>query len=175
MPDPRYVYLVAAPDGLHKIGQTYSPIRRLGWLGPKSAGLRLAKAVLVLDATWLERYLHHAFAHRWIRGEWFKLEPSDIALVHSIADLPVEGLLPASLRSLHAGSMGRPKKSEPTEPMRLPASVVKRIKRIAAHRDKDPGDYVAERFGPQLDADEAEMLDDIKREKGAADAKKPKK
>jgi hypothetical protein len=73
------------------------------------------------------------------------------------------------------GVMGRPKKSEPTEPLRLPESVVKRIRRIAAHKDKDPGDYVAERFGPMLDADEKQMLEDIENEHSDKTHKKPKK
>lgn len=62
--------------------------------------------------------------------------------------------------------MGRPKKNEPTEPLRLPESIVKRIRRLAAHKEQDPGDYVAARFGPLLDEDEQVMLDDIEREKG---------
>ncbi|AMV24638.1 hypothetical protein VT84_09595 [Gemmata sp. SH-PL17] len=66
--------------------------------------------------------------------------------------------------------MGRPKKTEPTEPIRLPASMVKRIRRIAAHRGVDPGDYALERFGVLLDEDENQMLEDVKKEQ-----KKPKK
>jgi hypothetical protein len=61
--------------------------------------------------------------------------------------------------------MGRPKKSEPTKPIRLPESVVKRIARIAAHRGQDPGDYVAERFVAMLDADERKMLKEIEEER----------
>lgn len=60
--------------------------------------------------------------------------------------------------------MGRPKKSEPTKPVRLPESVVTRISRIAAHRNQDPGDYVAERFAATLDADEKKMLKEIEEE-----------
>ena len=65
--------------------------------------------------------------------------------------------------------MGRPKKSEPTEPLRLPASVVRRIRRIATHLGMDPGDYVADRFRSQLDRDESKMMQEIERER--ADAK----
>ena len=60
--------------------------------------------------------------------------------------------------------MGRPKKDEPTEPLRLPRSVVRRVRRLAAHQRKDPGDYVADRLLPLLDKDEAKMLADIERE-----------
>lgn len=65
--------------------------------------------------------------------------------------------------------MGRPRKKEPTEPIRLPQSVVRRIRRIASHLGKDPGDYVAERFTSLLDKDEAKMLEDIDRERNESD------
>lgn len=61
--------------------------------------------------------------------------------------------------------MGRPPKKEKTEPIRLPESVVKRIRRIAIHRGIDPGDYVADRFGKILDDDEKEMLKEITEER----------
>jgi hypothetical protein len=66
--------------------------------------------------------------------------------------------------------MGRPKKDEPTKPLRVPESFLKRVKRIASHRQIDPGDYAAERFGPLLDEDEKAMLADIAQER----KKKPK-
>jgi hypothetical protein len=60
--------------------------------------------------------------------------------------------------------MGRPKKSEKTEQVRAPESFVRRVRRIAAHRGQDPGDYMAERFAALLDEDEKAMVDDIKKE-----------
>jgi hypothetical protein len=63
-------------------------------------------------------------------------------------------------------AMGRPKKAEPTEPLRIPQSFVRRIRRVALHQDKDPGDYVAERFAGLLDQDEAAMFEDFKKERG---------
>jgi hypothetical protein len=62
--------------------------------------------------------------------------------------------------------MGRPKKSEPTDPVRLPRSLVRRARRIASHLGKDPGDYLAERVTPMVDRDEAKMLAEITRERG---------
>ena len=61
--------------------------------------------------------------------------------------------------------MGRPKKSEPTEPIRIPKSVVRRIRRIAMHLEMDPGDYIATRFGALLDRDEEKMLKEIEKER----------
>lgn len=60
--------------------------------------------------------------------------------------------------------MGRPPKKEKSEPLRMPESVVKRIRRIAAHRNVDAGDYLAERIASLLDEDERKMLKDIERE-----------
>lgn len=60
--------------------------------------------------------------------------------------------------------MGRPKKKEKTEPLRIPESVVRRIRRIASHRGQDPGDYVADHFGATLDKHEKEMIKDIEKE-----------
>lgn len=71
--------------------------------------------------------------------------------------------------------MGRPKKSEPTEPLRIPASVVKRIRRIAAHRGQDPGDYVAARFAGVIEEDERAMLAELSEELSAGPAPKPPK
>jgi hypothetical protein len=61
--------------------------------------------------------------------------------------------------------MGRPKKAEPTEPMRLPRSVVRKIRRNALHRGKDPGDYAAELLADRLDAADREMIDELNRER----------
>lgn len=61
--------------------------------------------------------------------------------------------------------MGRPRKAEPTMPVRLPASLVRRVRRLAAHHDMDPGDYLAEKVGPLVDRDEAKMLTEVERER----------
>lgn len=63
--------------------------------------------------------------------------------------------------------MGRPKKAEQTEQIRLPKSVVKRIRRVAVHLEMDPGDFIAEYFGPALDRAEAKMLKEIGEEREA--------
>lgn len=65
--------------------------------------------------------------------------------------------------------MGRPKKSEPTGQLRLPLSVIRRLRRLASHFGKDPGDYAAEKLAPVLDREEAKMLADITRERERED------
>lgn len=67
--------------------------------------------------------------------------------------------------------MGRPKKAEQSRPFRVPESFLKRVKRIATHREQDPGDYLAERFASLLDEDERAMLTDIEKERKKGRAK----
>lgn len=65
--------------------------------------------------------------------------------------------------------MGRPKKSEPTKPVRVPETLAHRIGRLAAHRRQDVGDFMAEHLTPIVDELEQKMLKEIEKEQ-----KKPK-
>lgn len=60
--------------------------------------------------------------------------------------------------------MGRPKKAEPTEAVRLPQSFVRKLRRLALHADMDPGDYVAAEFGEALERRHAKMLEEQQKE-----------
>jgi hypothetical protein len=62
-------------------------------------------------------------------------------------------------------TVGRPKKDEPTGQLRLPRSTLRRIRRLASHFGKDPGDYATDLLGPLLDKAESRMLADIERER----------
>lgn len=66
--------------------------------------------------------------------------------------------------------MGRPKKAEPTEPVRLPRSFARKVRRLALEAEKDPGDYLADEFGAAVDKRHAKMLDDL-----ANETKEPEK
>lgn len=61
--------------------------------------------------------------------------------------------------------MPREKKEE-TDTVRLRKSMIRRIARIAAHRDVSVPDYLADRLGPLVDADEALMIEELKKERG---------
>lgn len=56
-------------------------------------------------------------------------------------------------------------KKPPTETVRLSKELVRRINRIAAHKDKSVPDYLLERLGPIIEQDESQMLADLKRER----------
>lgn len=64
--------------------------------------------------------------------------------------------------------MGRPKKDEKTKSLRVPESILKRIKRVAAHLDMDPGDYLKDRIEGPLGRDEKKMLADLRAEQDEA-------
>jgi hypothetical protein len=72
--------------------------------------------------------------------------------------------------------MGRPKKSEPTDQLRIPRSVVRRIRRAALHFGMDPGDYVAQRLAAILDKDDERILKDLEKERaGSTDEDKKRR
>lgn len=60
--------------------------------------------------------------------------------------------------------MGRPKKPEPSEPIRMPRSFARKIRRLALHAEMDPGDYLAREFGEPVDRRHAKMLEEQAKE-----------
>lgn len=60
--------------------------------------------------------------------------------------------------------MPKPKKP-PTDTVRMPSELKHRVERVAAHRQQTVPEYLAERLGPIVDKDEAQMLDEIGRER----------
>lgn len=65
--------------------------------------------------------------------------------------------------------MGRPKKPEPTEPIRIPRSLARKLRRLALHAEMDPGDYLAAEFNEAIDRRHLKMMDELARE-GKSDA-----
>lgn len=53
-------------------------------IAPRDAGLELVTYFGTGNTVWLERYLHEAFSHRRVRGEWFYLSVADVRLLKSI-------------------------------------------------------------------------------------------
>ena len=72
--------------------------------------------------------------------------------------------------------VGRPKKSEGTVPVRLPKSLVKRLRGLAAYAGMDLGDYALLLFTPVIDQAEAELRQRLSAPgTPAPEAKKPRK
>lgn len=177
-----FVYVIAGPNGLYKIGQTHSPEQRIKHLARKDAGLSLSFAFAVNCRTTWENYLHQAFAHRRVRGEWFRLQEEDIDILASITELAGDSL-PLSLTDLHSMNTARNfacggeelpgdfdfltrecRTAEPTKPIRFPESMVKRIHRLAAHHEMDPGDFAEKYLSGAIDDCEKRMLKEIAQE-----------
>lgn len=80
-----YVYLIEGPGGLFKIGRSVNPLTRLAQIAPRDAGLKLLTYIPTSDTVWLERFMHEAFSHRRVKGEWFYLSVADVRLISSVA------------------------------------------------------------------------------------------
>lgn len=82
-----YVYVLASTSGKHKIGKTKSPHDRM-----KTFGLTLPFEVeydTLLPCSnmhEMERALHHFYAFKRVKGEWFDLDLDDLAFIKSLAD-----------------------------------------------------------------------------------------
>lgn len=96
-PAAGYVYLIEAPGGLYKIGRSVNPLARLSQIAPRAAGLKLVSYIATADSVWLERYMHEAFSHRRVRGEWFNLSEAESELFASIVTADNTDQLPQTL------------------------------------------------------------------------------
>lgn len=77
--DPGYVYL-AWLNGLHKIGKSKSPTRRMKEIGKAN----LIHQVYAQDTGHVERQLHCMFYHRHVEGEWFDLTLGDVEYIKGL-------------------------------------------------------------------------------------------
>lgn len=100
-----FVYLMYATSGLYKIGASKDPERRRSDLDGMPFSVTLSHAIASTDPFWLERVLHARFAHRHVRGEWFRLAVDEVVIVKSIdrcdslAELPSD-LIPPELKAV---------------------------------------------------------------------------
>jgi hypothetical protein len=61
--------------------------------------------------------------------------------------------------------MGRPKKPEPSAPLRIPLSIVRRIRRAAHHSGMEPGEFVAAEIAKSLERVETQIAKELERMK----------
>ncbi len=80
-----YVYLIVSPEGHYKIGKTKNPENR-----KKTFEVKLpfrVEYVCVIkadDMDTLEKELHARFSDKRINGEWFSLNPEDVAYIQGL-------------------------------------------------------------------------------------------
>jgi hypothetical protein len=123
-----FVYLIRGA-GKHKIGRSKDPTARLEQIATGPHRLELLHQIATDDTAKLEAYFHRAFAHRRVRGEWFKLDAAELVAFMSVAAYHDEADLPATIRELHdaairAAETGEPRRNvginlTPTEIARL--------------------------------------------------------
>lgn len=81
-----FVYLIQSPTGSYKIGRTRNPDNRM-----KTFSVKLPFEVDYIctiesaDMYALERQLHKKYASKRINGEWFDLDPEDVAAIQGMA------------------------------------------------------------------------------------------
>lgn len=92
--------MISSPNGLYKIGLSFDPLARLRQIAPASAGLQLLTHIPTGNMRWLERYLHQAFSHHRVCGEWFKLTEEEVGLIHAIVSADGIDDLPAAVVAL---------------------------------------------------------------------------
>src|SRR5262245_61983914 len=94
---PGGVYLIGVSrEGCHKIGQSHRPRARVSELRytERDRRLKVLHVITTCDREWLEAYLHVAFRHGHVRGDWFYLTDEEVAWlkalssVNTVADLP---------------------------------------------------------------------------------------
>lgn len=95
-----FAYLIAGPDGLFKIGHSASPEQRMRQIAPKRLALSLLVAIPTGDPAALEGWLHQAFSHRRVKGEWFLLTEEEVGLICSIPAANAMSDLPAAVLAL---------------------------------------------------------------------------
>lgn len=95
-----FCYLASSPCGLHKIGKSINPKKRLMALAALSVGLQLVVTIASEDMEWLEYYLHSAFSHCRIRSEWFRLTDAEVAVIKTMSSADSDAEVPKAIVAL---------------------------------------------------------------------------
>lgn len=97
-PSPGYVYMVRDPNShMVKIGRSVNPLARLLQIAPRRSGLELVSYIATADNVWLEGFMHEAFAHCRVRGEWFMPTVDEVKLFTSIVEADDIDALPSQI------------------------------------------------------------------------------
>lgn len=83
---PGYVYLVGG-NNVYKIGKAKDVPSRLRSFLQLPFKTRLIHAIPTSDMVWAENYLHRAFAHCRLNGEWFNLALHEVDWICDLTSL----------------------------------------------------------------------------------------
>ena len=85
-PVPEFIYVTRAVFGC-KIGRTTRPeLRPLQVVGNAPIELEVLIVKEVSGSREVEKNLHSYFKEKWLRGEWYSLDDSDIAFICDLLD-----------------------------------------------------------------------------------------
>lgn len=86
IPPLEYIYVTRAPFGC-KIGRTTRPeLRPLQVAGNAPVQLEVLIIKEVKASRDIEKLLHKYYQTKWLRGEWFSLDDSDISFIRDLLD-----------------------------------------------------------------------------------------
>lgn len=86
VPTREYIYVTKAPFGC-KVGRTTRPDSRpLQVVGNAPVELEVLVVKQVEASRELEKRIHDHYQGKWLRGEWFALDDSDIAFIRDVLD-----------------------------------------------------------------------------------------
>ena len=86
VPQREYIYVTRAPFGC-KIGRTTRPeLRPLQVAGNAPVELSVLIVKEVVASRSIEKRLHDYYQSKWLRGEWFSLDDSDIEFIRNVLD-----------------------------------------------------------------------------------------
>lgn len=89
---PWVLYVAREPYGTVKIGITKYLEQRMSSLATACPyDIEVLFTVEVADARWAERQIHERFAHKRVKGEWFRLDEDEIESLRmpTFADFPL--------------------------------------------------------------------------------------
>lgn len=80
-----WIYILKSSSGHYKIGRTKYLQNRLSQLQTGSPiSLKFVHSIKTQDMKALESELHHRFASKRVRGEWFNLSPEDVEYIKTL-------------------------------------------------------------------------------------------
>ena len=81
-----YVYFVSDGNGYVKIGKTKNMKVRMGEYTQLPKKPKVINVLPVIDCAVTEKFLHNHFDAKRVRGEWFRLDKSDLKTIRALKD-----------------------------------------------------------------------------------------
>jgi hypothetical protein len=106
--------VIGKVEGCHKIGRSENVPTRLAQLDSLPVPLALIGVVATVNSTWLEKYLHVAFARHRARGEWFRLSDTEVGWILASSDVRSESDLHPEISALYRANRKPPRERKKT-------------------------------------------------------------